>query len=118
LPARVAVADPFAPAQRAALVAALDASFARSGAPGAIVGVWIPGEGSFVATRGFADPRTRRPMRVDDHVRVGSITKTFTATLLLILADERKARPRRPGEQLRAVGAERRETSRCACSPT
>jgi CubicO group peptidase (beta-lactamase class C family) len=29
-------------------------------------------------------------MRVEDHFRIGSITKTFTATLLLILADEKK----------------------------
>ena len=82
--------DPFPSAKRAAIDAALDKAFATSKAPGVVVGIWIPGEGSYVATRGVSDTKTRQPMRVDDHFRVGSITKTFTATLLLILADEKK----------------------------
>ncbi len=65
-------------------------SFAATKAPGVVVGIWIPGEGSYVAARGVADAKTKKPMRADDHFRIGSITKTFTATLLLILADEKK----------------------------
>ena len=57
---------------------------------GAVVGIWIPGEGGYVATRGVSDVRTKQPMRIDDHFRIGSITKTFTATLLLMLADEKR----------------------------
>lgn len=81
---------PFPADRKAALDAALDQSFAASRAPGAIVGVWIPGEGSYVATRGFANPATREPMRVADHMRIGSNTKTFTVTALLVLVKEEK----------------------------
>ncbi len=81
---------PFPPAQRAAIDIALDKSFAATKAHGVIVGIWIPGQGSYVATRGVSDVTTKRPMGVDDHFRIGSITKTFTATALLILADEKK----------------------------
>jgi len=81
---------PFAADKKAALDAALDKSFAASKAPGVIAGVWVPGEGSYVATRGFADPATREPMRAADHMRIGSNTKTFTVTALLVLAKEEK----------------------------
>ncbi|MEP6943679.1 MAG: serine hydrolase domain-containing protein [Betaproteobacteria bacterium] len=91
-PADVKAPDAFAPAWRAAIDAALAKSFAASKAPGVVVGIWIPGEGSYVATRGVSDIKTGQPMRVDDHFRIGSITKTFTATLLLIFADEKKLR--------------------------
>jgi D-alanyl-D-alanine carboxypeptidase len=80
----------FPPAKRAAIDAAFTKAFAETKAPGAVVGIWIPGEGTYVATRGFSDAATKTPMRVADHFRVGSITKTFTATLFLILADEKK----------------------------
>ena len=78
------------PAKRAAIDAALGKAFAAAKAPGVVVGIWIPGELSYVATRGVSDIKTKQPMRVEDHFRIGSITKTFTATLLLILADEKK----------------------------
>jgi D-alanyl-D-alanine carboxypeptidase len=77
-------------AKRAAIDAALGKAFAATKAPGVVVGIWIPGELSYVATRGVSNIKTKQPMRVDDHFRIGSITKTFTATLLLILADEKK----------------------------
>jgi len=79
---------PFPAATKAAIEAALDTSFAATKAPGVVVGIWIPGEGSFVTAKGYADPATREPMRVADHMRIGSITKTFTVTALLILANE------------------------------
>src|SRR5262249_45729060 len=81
---------PFPEAQRAAIEAALDQSFGETKAPGVIAGLWIPGQGRYVAVKGLADVKTRQPMRVDDYFRIGSITKTFTGTALLILADERK----------------------------
>jgi D-alanyl-D-alanine carboxypeptidase len=84
-------ADPrFAAAKRHAIDAAFTQSFAVTKAPGAVVGIWMPGEGAYVATRGFADARTKQPMRSTYYFRIGSITKTFTATALLILADEKK----------------------------
>jgi len=81
---------PFPEARRTAIEKALDRSFGATKAPGVVVGIWVPGEGSYVGTRGVADLDTRQPMRSDDSFRVGSITKTFTATALLILADAKK----------------------------
>jgi D-alanyl-D-alanine carboxypeptidase len=89
-PVQMAAGAFFPPAMRKAIDGALDKAFAESGAPGVAVGIWIPGEGNYVATRGVNDVATRRPMRADDHFRIGSITKTFTVTALLQLADEKK----------------------------
>jgi D-alanyl-D-alanine carboxypeptidase len=73
---------------RAALEKALDQGFAGSGLPGAAVGLWIPGKGSWVATRGVADLTTGRPMAADLQAPIGSVTKSFTATLALQLVGE------------------------------
>jgi D-alanyl-D-alanine carboxypeptidase len=60
----------------------------RTGAvPGMAVGVWLPGQGRLVRAYGVADVASGAPFAVDDHVRIASITKTFTATATLILAD-------------------------------
>ncbi|GAA5074470.1 serine hydrolase domain-containing protein [Nocardia iowensis] len=58
--------------------------------PGALVTVHAPGRGTYTQAYGVADLATGRPMTVDDHVRIGSITKTFTATAILRAADEGK----------------------------
>lgn len=58
--------------------------------PGVIVGVWIPGKGEWVSALGFADKKIKEKMRLDDHFRIGSITKTFTITALLQLQDKGK----------------------------
>ena len=81
---------PFPVAKRNQINATLNKAFADSKAPGTVVGIWIPGEGSFIAAKGFADLRSRQPMRSSYFFRIGSITKTFTVTALLILADEKK----------------------------
>ena len=54
-------------------------------ASGAIVGVRTPA-GTWIATIGTSRPGGTEPMTVDMHQRVGSVTKTFTTTLLLQLA--------------------------------
>ena len=71
------------------LEAALDSTMANSKAPGAITGVWTP-EGTWVVTRGEANVEAGIPMKTTDLMRIGSITKTFTATLILQLVDEGK----------------------------
>jgi D-alanyl-D-alanine carboxypeptidase len=78
------------PGVRAALDKALDESFAGSGLPGAAVGLWIPGQGSWIATRGVADLKSGRPMTADLQAPIGSITKSFTATIALQLVGEGK----------------------------
>ncbi|RDH76272.1 class A beta-lactamase-related serine hydrolase [Mycolicibacterium moriokaense] len=56
--------------------------------PGLIVAVQTPDRGSWQAAFGVADTATGLPMDVADHMRVGSITKSFTATVILELAQE------------------------------
>lgn len=61
--------------------------FTDTQVPGVIVGIWMP-HFKFVMTRGVSDKATQKPMSTKDHVRIGSITKEFTVTILLQLADE------------------------------
>jgi D-alanyl-D-alanine carboxypeptidase len=70
------------------LEAALDESFAASQLPGVIVGLWIPGQGEWVAARGTADLETGEPMTADSQQKIGSITKTITTTVALQVIDE------------------------------
>jgi D-alanyl-D-alanine carboxypeptidase len=58
--------------------------------PGAVVGVWVPGKGEFVKGFGYGNLSPRVPMTLADHFRIGSNTKTFVATVLLQLVDEKK----------------------------
>jgi D-alanyl-D-alanine carboxypeptidase len=80
-----AASTPYRP-DRAELQRALDA-VVRSGAPGAIVLVRDDRHAVRLAS-GFGDLATRRPLRPGDRVRVGSVTKTFVATVVLQLAAE------------------------------
>ena len=79
---------PFPSETEAALQSILDKHQARNGAPGILVGVWAPGRGSFVRAQGVGDITAAVPLREADAVRIGSITKTFVATVVLQLADE------------------------------
>ncbi len=58
------------------------------GVPGLLVGLWVPGVGEWTQTYGVSDLVSKQAMQFDQHVRIGSITKTFTATLILQLHDE------------------------------
>jgi D-alanyl-D-alanine carboxypeptidase len=60
--------------------------------PGVVVGVWVPGKGEFTKGYGYADLANHAAMQLDDRFRVGSNTKTFVATVLLQLVDEKKLR--------------------------
>ncbi|MGC1381616.1 MAG: serine hydrolase domain-containing protein, partial [Candidatus Baltobacteraceae bacterium] len=80
----------FTPAVRAQLDAAVTKWLAASGAPGVVLGIWAPGRGRYVVARGYADAATKSPMRRDLYFRIGSNTKTFTITVLLQLAGEKK----------------------------
>jgi D-alanyl-D-alanine carboxypeptidase len=73
----------------AKLDAAAQASFKEAAAPGAIVGVRTP-TGTWTKAYGLADPATGAPMEVGMHTRIGSVTKTFTGTLILQLAEQGK----------------------------
>ncbi|WP_264012866.1 serine hydrolase domain-containing protein [[Mycobacterium] manitobense] len=76
----------------AALDAAVDRVFAEAGVPGAIVGLSIPGTVEYVRTLGEGDTAAKTPMSLDDHTRIGSVTKTFTGTAVLQLVDQGRIR--------------------------
>jgi len=79
-----------APEFAAALKPRLLARMAALRVPGAIVLVDIPSVGTWLTALGKADIETGAPMRTDDHMRIGSITKTLTATIVLELVDQGK----------------------------
>lgn len=71
------------------LDATIEQILADAAIPGAIVGVWGP-DGRYVRAFGVADTATQAPMETDFYTRIGSLTKTFTVTGLLQLADQDK----------------------------
>ncbi|MHB8896783.1 MAG: serine hydrolase domain-containing protein, partial [Candidatus Geothermincolia bacterium] len=68
----------------------VDAKMAEFGVPGAIVFVSVTGKGEWTALKGKANIKTGEAPKEDDRVRIASITKTFTATVILQLIDEKK----------------------------
>lgn len=69
---------------------AVDEAMSKYGIPGAIVGVWSPRSGDLVMMKGKADIKTGVEPKSKDKVRICSITKTFTVTVVLELVDEGK----------------------------
>jgi D-alanyl-D-alanine carboxypeptidase len=69
-------------ASEADLDAALEKSFEESGAPGVVAAVQTP-EQTWIRALGVADRTSEEPMMPDVHHRIGSVTKTFTISLLL-----------------------------------
>ena len=68
----------------------LDAQMAKYKVPGAIVGMWFSEQGTWVVGSGKGDKSTGAAPNTSDKVRIGSITKTFTATAVLQLVDQKK----------------------------
>jgi len=71
------------PALVAQLEAALDKGFAASKMPGVTVGVWIPGKGEWIASRGVSNRDTNEPMDRANQTKIGSVTKTLVGTTAL-----------------------------------
>jgi D-alanyl-D-alanine carboxypeptidase len=76
--------------QAAALDKAIPAAMQRAQVPGAIVGVWQDDRALYVKAFGVADTATGQPMTTDLCMPIGSNSKTFTVTAILILADRGK----------------------------
>lgn len=57
--------------------------------PGALVGIRSP-DWEYVKAFGVADTATQSPMNTNFYSRIGSVTKTFTATAVLQLVDDGK----------------------------
>ena len=90
LAACVAASAAAAPAgQPHATTRAALAALARQGSPGVVV-LFRNGSSTSVLVSGVADTKTRAPMGVADHFRIGSITKSFVATVVLQLVAEKK----------------------------
>lgn len=103
--AAVTTADPDAddcpphgldPALVTRLNKAIEDTRKEAGIPGVTVGLWMPGRGSYIRSTGVADKKTRAPMKPDLNMRIGSETKTFTATAVLELVDRGLVRLDKP----------------------
>ena len=70
---------------------AAQAAFTSLGAksPGLYVGIWDPKQGFFTKAYGLAEVAGTKAT-VDDSLRIGSMTDTYTATVILQLVRERK----------------------------
>ena len=75
---------------------AAQAAFTSLGAksPGLYVGVWDPKKGFFTKAYGLAEVGGTKAT-VDDSLRIGSMTDTYTATVILQLVREAQAHARR-----------------------
>ena len=71
------------------LDAAIDQAMTAASIPGAIIGLWSR-EGRYIRAVGVADKVTSAPMKADFYSRIGSMTKTFTVTAILQLAEQSK----------------------------
>src|SRR5438874_1303308 len=74
----------------AALEKAIPLAMHRASVPGAIVGIWQDGRAPYVRAFGVRDTATREPMAADLSMRIGSNSKAFTVTAILMLADQGK----------------------------
>ncbi|MFJ8472442.1 serine hydrolase domain-containing protein [Kitasatospora sp. NPDC094011] len=73
----------------AKLDTAIQAVMSQASIPGVTVGYTTP-DGSYQKSFGVADKSAGTPMSTDLYQRIGSVTKTFTATAVLELVDQGK----------------------------
>jgi D-alanyl-D-alanine carboxypeptidase len=68
----------------------IDATMKKMDCPGILFAVQAPGKSNVVIAKGVGDLVTGTPIAIADLFRIGSVTKTFTSTVLLQLAAEGK----------------------------
>jgi D-alanyl-D-alanine carboxypeptidase len=78
------------PVLRAALDARLDTLRARAGIPGISVAIVFPDGSTWQGTAGLADVAAARPVTADTAFPVASVSKTFTAAVILGLIEDGK----------------------------
>ncbi len=81
--------DILTPRIRRELKNILNDSAKKYGTPGMMIGVWAGSE-EWIGENGLANTASQDKMRATHQTRIGSITKTFTGTVILQLADEGK----------------------------
>jgi D-alanyl-D-alanine carboxypeptidase len=86
-PTEVAL-EPFDPALAARLQQILDAAVADGYIPGVVLAVQIPDQAPWAGASGLADRRQQLPMEPNTRVRIASISKVFTAVVVLQLVEE------------------------------
>jgi D-alanyl-D-alanine carboxypeptidase len=74
----------------AALDEAIRRGIKKASVPGAIVGIWHDDHAPYVRTFGVRDTASGEPMATDLYMRIGSNTKAFVVTGILMLADQGK----------------------------
>ena len=67
--------------------ARLDELAAEANVPGAVLGIWSDGQ-EILAAHGVLNAATQVPVTTDSVFQVGSITKIWTATMIMQLIDE------------------------------
>ncbi|WP_406319739.1 beta-lactamase family protein [Streptosporangium sp. NBC_01639] len=97
-PAAVANADVRAESPQAEVKVLLD-GLVRAGAATAASVRLREREQDWAAAAGVRDLKSRRPADADGYFRIGSVTKTFVATVVLQLSDERRLRLDDPVER-------------------
>lgn len=75
---------------RADVERALAPVLASKKIPGAVIAMVRADSVVFIEAFGARDIATKAPMRIDDLFMIGSVTKEFTATLIAMLADEKR----------------------------
>jgi peptidoglycan/LPS O-acetylase OafA/YrhL/CubicO group peptidase (beta-lactamase class C family) len=83
-----AAPQPLSPELAAALQNVLDQLVADGTIPGAVLSVQLPGYEPWTGAAGVADRRAATPMAPETRVRIASISKTFTAVVVLQLVEE------------------------------
>ena len=104
----------FPPGEALSLTTIVAEHLGQGAIPGALVGLWSPDRGTWVQAMGIGDLATAGPITMDDHLRIASITKTFTATVVLQLVDEGSPVPGRSARAVRDRHCQRRADHRVA----
>lgn len=68
----------------------LDSTVVAAAAPGGIMAISVYGDWPTILVTGTSDPKVETPIKPDDVAYIASITKTFTAAVLLQLVSEGK----------------------------
>ena len=71
----------------ASWTARLNELASAAGVPGATLGIWSDGQ-EILAAHGVLNTTTKVPVSTDSLFQVGSITKIWTATMIMQLVDE------------------------------